>query len=184
MKRLLIDGTTLSAKMDGLSQYMLNIIKHIDTSKFRCTLIVRPNECPTEYADGFVGCGMQIETVNIAPIGPLRDLQFAAYLRDHHGEFDCAFIPSNQFPLALNIPSVYTIHDLIYEAYPSQLGKLSGLKRAYLHAVVKHGLKKSAHVIAVSEYTKQEVKRFHPKCNEDKIKVVYEGWEQIGRAHV
>ena len=78
--------------------------------------------------------------------------------------------------MALNKPRVYTIHDLIYEAYPSQLVKLSGLKRAYLHAVVKHGLKKSAHVIAVSEYTKQEVKRFHPKCNEDTIKVVYEGW--------
>ena len=178
-KRLLIDGTTLSSKMDGLSQYTLNIILNFTPGEFDYTLLVRPGECDSIYLEQFKALGMAIEEVNIAPIGPKRDFQFKRYLDKHEHRFDMAFIPSNQFPIALSLPSIYTIHDLIYEQYPSQLGHLRILKRAYLHWVVKIGLKKSAHTVAVSEFTKQDILKWHPKADPNKITVIHEGWEHL-----
>jgi len=178
MKRLLIDGTPISRCMDGLSQYILNVVARLDVSAYQCTLIVRPKECPAEYIGIFEHNGITVEPVSIAPIGPKRDIQFARYLRTH-APFDLAFIPSNQFPVALNIPAAYTVHDLIYEHFPEQLGRMSTLKRWYLHFVTGVGLRKAKRVIAISEYTKQEILRCHGTQYADKIQVVYEGWEHL-----
>lgn len=178
-RRLLIDGTTLSSKMDGLSQYILNVILNFSEEEFDYTLLIRPNECESSYRSQFKALGVNIEEVNIAAIGPLRDIQFRRYLKRNEKNFDCAFIPSNQFPLALSLPCIYTIHDLIYEEFPSQLGKLSLIKRSYLHWVVKVGLKKATQVVAVSEFTKQDILKRHSNVNPEKISVVYEGWEHL-----
>ena len=178
MNRLLIDGTPISRHKDGLSQYILNVVARLDVSAYQCTLLVRPKECPAEYIDVFEHKGITVEQVPIAPIGPKRDIQFARYLRTH-APFDIAFIPSNQFPVALNIPAVYTVHDLIYEQFPEQLGRMSSLKRWYLHFVVGVGLRKAKRIIAISEYTKQEILRCHGEQYADKIQVVYEGWEHL-----
>lgn len=164
--------------MDGLSQYILNVIAHLDVSAYHCTLLVRPRECPAEHIQRFEKKGIIVEQVSIAPIGPKRDIQFAHYLRTHT-PFDIAFIPSNQFPVALNIPAVYTVHDLIYECFPEQLGRMRTIKRWYLRFVVRTGLRKAKRVIAISEYTKQEILRCHGAQYNDKIQVIYEGWEHL-----
>lgn len=178
-KNILIDGTTISAKMDGLSQYTLNIIDNFDTQIANYTLIIRKNECPVHYLNRFKANGFIIEEVKIAAIGPIRDIQFKIYLFRNKKCFDFAYIPSNQFPIFINIPTVYTIHDLIYEEFPEQLGRLSKLKRIYLHYVVKSGLKKANTVIAVSKFTQSEIIRIHKLQSHEKIVVVYEGWEHL-----
>ena len=180
MKQILIDGTPISRHIDGLTQYILNVVLRLDTSANRYTLLIRPNECPADYLPLITEKEIVIEETNIAPIGPIRDIQFARYLRQHK-HFDAAFIPSNQYPVALRLPSVYVIHDLIYEQFPEQLGRLAWLKRWYLRWVVAEGLRKAKHVVAVSNYTRQEVVRCYGKRFEDKIQVIYEGWEHLTR---
>ena len=50
MKHILIDGTTISSRMDGLSQYILNVTLNWElTPGYRYTLLVRPDECPPLY---------------------------------------------------------------------------------------------------------------------------------------
>jgi hypothetical protein len=164
--------------MDGLTQYILNVVLRLDVSAFRYTMLVRPGECPSDYQHQLLGRGIALEEVQISPIGPLRDIQFARYLRSHK-HFDAAFIPSNQFPVALRLPAVYVIHDVIYEQFPEQLGRFSRLKRFYLRWVVRMGLRKARQVIAVSNYTKGEVVRCFGQQFETKIQVIYEGWEHL-----
>lgn len=182
MKRVLIDGTTISKKIDGLSQYILNVVKYIDTANIDYTLIVRPDQCPEEYLDIFKSKGIDIEEVMIPSIGPLREYRFRKYLREHQ-IYDAAFVPSNQFPVSLTIPSLYTVHDIIYEQYPEQLGKMGWLKSKFLHWNVSSGMQLSKKVIAVSNYTRQELLRIHGKKFQDKISVVYEGWEHLQQRH-
>lgn len=179
MKHILIDGTTISSRMDGLSQYILNVTLNWElTPGYRYTLLVRPNECPPLYLRLFKEKGFQIEEVNIAPIGPIRDLQFARYLlkRKH---FDAAFIPSNQYPIAMRLPALYTIHDLIYEQFPEQLGRGKFFKRWYLRFVTHVGLFKAKEVVAVSQYTCNEILRYHGRNYEENIHVIHEGWEHL-----
>ena len=181
MKHILIDGTTMSRRIDGLTQYILNVILRLDISLARYTLLVRHGECPDNYLQQILDKGIAVEEVNIAPIGPIRDIQFARYL-NRNPRFDAAFIPSNQYPIALKLPAVYVIHDLIYEQFPEQLGKFSGLKRLYLRMVVGIGLKRAQKVVAVSNYTRTEIIHYHGDKYNDKINVIYEGWEHLKRS--
>ncbi len=180
MKHILIDGTPVSRHIDGLTQYILNVVLRLDTSTTHYTLLMRPNECPTEYAQLLLAKGIEIEEANISPIGPIRDLQFARYLSQHK-QFDAAYIPSNQFPLALRLPSLYVIHDLIYEQFPEQLGRLAWLKKYYLRCVVRIGLRMAKKVVAVSNYTRQEILKYHGQQFAHKIQVIHEGWEHLLR---
>lgn len=125
--------------------------------------------------------GFVIHPALIAPIGPKREWQFRKWLKAH-GPFDVALAPSNQYPTALRVPTVYVIHDIIYERFPGQLGRLAGLKRKWLHWNVAQGLRQAAQVVAVSRFTKSEVLHFHPKADAAKISVIYEGWEHLQQA--
>jgi hypothetical protein len=158
MKRILIDGTSVSRKMDGLSQYILNITwmlgeNHNENSQY--TLLIRPGECKEFYLQHFRSCGIQIVSLNIPPIGLLREWRMWVYLNKNEGSFDIIYIPSNQYPFFLK-GGIFTIHDLIYEQFPQQLGRFAKIKKIYLHWIVKHGLKHSKYIIAVSNYTKKE----------------------------
>ena len=179
IKRILIDGTTISQRMDGLSQYILNVVSRLPQRADRCySIVVRPDECPLEYCEQWAQKGMEILTASIAPIGPLREVQFRHWLRTQR-PFDAALVPSNQYPLALSVPTVYVVHDLIYERYVGQLGKGGMFKRLWLRHNVSRGLQKARTVVAVSEFTKKEILRCHPKTDARKIQVIYEGWEHL-----
>lgn len=168
--------------MDGLSQYILNVVSRLpERADRQYHVVVRPGECPESYCAQWKQEGMEVMTAPIDPIGPKREWQFRRWLRAQR-TFDAALAPSNQYPIALDIPTVYVVHDVIYERFPEQLGRLAPLKRAWLHFNVAKGLQQAAAVVAVSAFTKSEILRFHPTANADKIKVVYEGWEHL-QAH-
>lgn len=176
---MLLDGTAISQHMDGLSQYILNVLLHWQSAdNTQYTLLLRPNQCPQHYLKAFEQKNWKIDFVNISPIGPLRDWHFARYLRKHP-TFTAAFIPSNQFPLALHLPTLYVIHDLIYEQFPEQLGHMRYLKRWYLRYVTSVGLRRAEHVVAVSQFTKNEILRYQGNDYANKITVIYEGWEHL-----
>lgn len=80
---------------------------------------------------------------------------------------------SNEIPLEMdkiNIPSVVTIHDLIFERHPEQYAKVDVeiYKRKFSYAC-RHATK----VIAISEQTKRDILDFY-KIPENKIAVCYQ----------
>lgn len=183
---ILIDGTTLSRKTDGLTQYTLSIVLELlrNTSNVY-TLICRNNEVPDTYLRKLEEFSekLHIEYVNISPIGLKRDIQFTIWYKKNKQRFDYLYEPSAQYPLGVK-GGVYTIHDILYEEYPEKLGKLSILKKLYLHHVVKRGLKKSSSVVTVSNFTKKEIIKYHGEKYANKLNVIYEGYEHLKNIEV
>lgn len=179
--RVLIDGTTLSRKTDGLTQYTLSVVLELlQKSEDSYTLIHREKELPDNYVPLLrpYDNHLELEVVDVAPIGLKRDIQFARWYRKNKKRFDAFYEPSAQYPLGVT-GGVYTVHDILYEEFPEKLGSHARIKKWYLHHVVKRGLKKAKNIVAVSEFTKKELCKYHGQIYEDKIHVVYEGYEHL-----
>jgi glycosyltransferase involved in cell wall biosynthesis len=74
------------------------------------------------------------------------------------------YIPQNK-------PFVITIHDMIHERYYDNMLE-------YLTEETKHKMlliPRASHIIAVSHYTKNEILKYFPQINPDKITVIYHG---------
>lgn len=190
MAKILIDGTTVSKKIDGLTQYTLSILEQLlsinaQSKRHDFTLLLRHGEFPESY--GYLLQDSRLNTIyaNISPIGLKRDVQFYKFIKNHKKDFDFYYIPSAQYPIFLK-GGLYTIHDIIYERYPEKLGHNSFLKKAYLHFVVSVGICKSVHIITVSNYSKDEVLKFHKYAKKvtDKISVIYEGFEHLRKIRI
>jgi glycosyltransferase involved in cell wall biosynthesis len=67
---------------------------------------------------------------------------------------DILFCPVNVRPVLSHCPTVITVHDLIFLRYPKAFHPL---KRLYLSAFTGWSARHAAHVIAVSEATRQDV---------------------------
>ena len=181
MSNIFIDCTTLSRKTDGLTQYTLSILLELlKNTSDTYTLLCRKDELPDNYICKLneFSNNLFIEIVNISPIGPKRDFQFFKWFRKNKKRFDIFYEPSAQYPAGLQ-GGIYTIHDILYEEFPEKLGKYSWLKKKYLHKVVKRGLKKASNVIAVSQFTKDEICKYHGNKYLKKISVIYEGYEHL-----
>lgn len=180
-RRILIDCTCINSKMDGLSQYAINIIKCLSKqySDINQYYILLRNK---EYVRLFDSCkdNLKFKILNVPSIGFFRDLKLSLYLYITKRSYDIVYFISNQYPIFFN-GGIYTIHDVIYESFPEQLGRLAWLKRLYLHFDVKWGIWFSDSIITVSNFTKQDVIKYHhlPKKVQQKMNVVYEGWEHM-----
>lgn len=183
MKRILIDATCVRSTMDGLSQYILNIIKNmllIKQNDIEYTILLCSSKQLSKADLEHFTVNMKILYIDIPKIGWKRDFMFYLYLKKKRKEYDFFYFPSNQYPLFFK-GGIYTVHDVIYERFPQQLGRLSKLKRLYLHLNVRWGLHHADRVVAVSNYTKSELIKYHhlSVAYSAKIEVVYEGWEHL-----
>jgi glycosyltransferase involved in cell wall biosynthesis len=67
---------------------------------------------------------------------------------------DLLHVPHFNVPLRCPVPFVATIHDLILHKYPNEA---SWMKRLAYKKLMRNAVKKSQHIIAVSEATKEDV---------------------------
>ena len=78
---------------------------------------------------------------------------------------------SGELPKGLRIPSIVTVHDLIFVRYPELYNPID----VYIHKrKVKHAVKTATKIVAISEQTKADLTRFMGVA-EDKIRVIYQG---------
>lgn len=84
---------------------------------------------------------------------------------------DVLFVPSHTFPLNGGKKNVITWHDIGYERYPENYTRweLASLKQG-----IKHALKIADQIIAISEFTKDEMIRIYG-IEPDRIKVIHLG---------
>lgn len=64
------------------------------------------------------------------------------------------FCPLNVVPLLAQRPSVVTVHDLAFLRFPE---RFRPAKRRYLTALTRASVRRAAHVLTVSEFTRREV---------------------------
>jgi glycosyltransferase involved in cell wall biosynthesis len=86
---------------------------------------------------------------------------------------DLIHVPHFNAPIGYRGPSVVTIHDTTPLGFTGKRAWF-GLRRIAYRAVFRSALRRARIVIAVSEFTKQDVLR-HFRIDDDKIQVVHEG---------
>lgn len=88
---------------------------------------------------------------------------------------DVFHCPHYNMPFGIKQPSVITIHDLIHLVCPDLLTD----RRAHWYAswMLPSAARRAAHILTVSEYSKQEILR-HLKVPETKVTVIYHGVEE------
>ncbi len=94
---------------------------------------------------------------------------------------DLMHFPHFNVPMFSRVPFVVTIHDLIITHYPTTKATTLGpaiyaLKQLGYVTVIRHAVKKSRKIIAVSEFTKKDILNSFAKGS-DKIEVTYEAAE-------
>ena len=182
-KKILIDATPVRSLVDGLSNYIINLIKYLPEesfNEFEYTILIYKGVTRADFTS-FLNAGKyKVLEKKIAPIGPKRDWDMFWFLLKYKKKFDLIHITSNNYPFSLG-KGICTIHDITFKRYFDHPKYSFNLATVYMNAVIKHSLKKSTAVIAVSNSTKKElIKWYHPeKQQQDKIKVIYEGWEHL-----
>jgi len=181
-KRILIDGTSVSSKTDGLTTYIINLIKYFPEesfSDFEYWILLNPGVQNIELDKFKVSSKYNFIELAISPVGPSRDWSMYRFLRKQKGRFDLIHITSNMYPFFLK-GGISTIHDLIFRKYLNGSKVFSKMAQFYINQIVKNCLKKAKFVITISEFTKNEVcKEYNLKNYCNKITVIHEGWEHM-----
>jgi len=86
------------------------------------------------------------------------------------------FSPDNHLSLSSNIPQVITIHDINFIRYPKVLPPRT---QRFLSKRTPLYLQKAAHVITVSNFSKEEILSVFPNIPPEKISVIYNGVSSI-----
>jgi glycosyltransferase involved in cell wall biosynthesis len=76
----------------------------------------------------------------------------------HRERPDVVFIPSHVLPLALGLPSVVTIHDVGHRHEPKTYSRRA---RWYLELTTRYAARRASRLIAVSQSTADDLKRFY-----------------------
>jgi glycosyltransferase involved in cell wall biosynthesis len=182
-KKVLIDATPVTSLVDGLSNYIINLIKYLPVesfSEFEYTILINKGLIREDFTSFLQQGKYKILEKKIAPIGPKRDWNMFWFLLNYRNKFDLIHITSNNYPFSLK-KGVCTIHDITFKRYFDHPKYSFRLATIYMNAVIKHALKKSSAIIAVSSSTKNELIKWY-RLNQQqqiKIKIVYEGWEHL-----
>lgn len=182
-KRVLIDATTVVEKTDGLSHYIINLLKNFPDEAFDAfdfSILVNKGVERKELRELLQSGKFKIVEVNIAPIGPRRDLDFYRFYRKNKGTFDAFHSTSNNYPLCIR-DGIATIHDISSYLYLKKPWWTFNMAPRYLNMVILNSLKSAGSIIAVSQATKDiliDTYKVDEKIK-NKIEVVYEGWEHL-----
>ncbi len=91
---------------------------------------------------------------------------------------DVYWVPANNFiNLSPQVSSVFTCHDLSWLVFPEFYSNKGKIWHRALQLEKKY--QQADKIIAVSEHTKNDILRFFPKINPDKISVIYSGVEAV-----
>src|SRR5687767_848427 len=89
-KRILIDASPVTGSVDGLSVYIVNLIRNLPAdalAEFHFTILLNPGVDWPELAEAMRSGGMEELRAGIAPIGPHRDWDMFRFLRRHRHLF-------------------------------------------------------------------------------------------------
>lgn len=167
-----IDGNEANVvRRVGVSVYALSLLKYFRTQasadlKFRVFLRASPLAHMPKANKNFV-----YEVVN----GPFLWSQIFLPLRlFQKRDIDVFWSPAHYLPRFCPVKTVVTIHDLSYLYFPNDFLKNDLVK---LTEWTKYSVAQATKIIAVSKTTKKDVIEAY-KVSEDKVQVIYNGYEK------
>jgi len=182
-KRILIDATTVIDKVDGLSTYIINLIKNLPEESFdtfKYIILIQQGLVRDELTSLIDNNKFEVIQKKIASIGPKREWDMYWFLKKYKNSFDLFHSTSNYYPMFLK-GGIATVHDITFRKYFNASWWSFNMAPRFLSFVTRNGLYKSAAVVAVSNFTKQEIITSFKLSDtvKNKIRVIYEGWEHL-----
>ncbi|MCK4672939.1 glycosyltransferase family 4 protein [bacterium] len=170
-KRIFIDATGIVPIPDGLgkySYYLLNSVLKNDNFNFT---VLHQMDLPQTHSLFLLHKeNVEFVPVRIPVIGPNRDISIFK-LRNKINKHDLFHCLSSYFPIfGVSIPSIITVHDLKYLLYSDFFG--NKIKEFYYSWVIRRGITRTKHIIAVSSATKRDL--LNLGVPSEKITVIHE----------
>ena len=141
----------------GISQYIEQMVRHcivtLPQANDALTIFASPGAPPAELAPDTVRWIASRLPTGHAP-GRILWEQIVAPVAVARAGLDVLFCPVNVVPLACPVPSVVTVHDLAFLAYPAAF---HAAKRRYLAAMTRLSVHRARRVIAVSTHTRDDL---------------------------
>lgn len=170
--RIGFDAKRAFLNASGLGNYSRNTINALHEYAPENQLVLYTPEIRENLFDGYLKFEVQSpETRLFKLFKPVWRSYAAAHLKKQNVELYHGL--SNELPHGIhktNIPSVVTIHDLIFLRYP-EFYKL--IDRKIYFRKVKYACEAASKIIAISDQTRADIIRFF-QVNPSKIEVVYQ----------
>lgn len=164
--KVLIDARMAYPPNHGIARYTMNLIRglrgHVDLH-----LLVQSQEALTFFKSETPWVSQYVRS-RIPFANPLDTFELSFVVPKI---YDVVHFPSFSVPLRLPKKCIITLHDLIHLKEGA-----SPFHKIYYATVVKNAVKKSKHVIAVSQWTKNEIVSAFG-TNPDKVTVIPNGLE-------
>jgi glycosyltransferase involved in cell wall biosynthesis len=182
-KRVLIDATTVIDKVDGLSTYIISLLKNLPLESFDIfDYIILVHNGPVRHELSVLLQDNRFTVIkkSIAPIGPKREWDMFWFLKKHRKYFDLFHSTSNYYPMFLK-GGIATVHDITFRRYFNAPWWSFNMAPRFLSFITRNALYRSSAVIAVSDFTKADLTASYnlPEKIQKKIEVIYEGWEHL-----
>ena len=171
------DGKRVTQNFTGLgnySRYVLKLLAQYYPKNYYSVYAVRPNNQPDDFSEfpsvGFHYAENKLFKSYWRSFGIVNDLK--------KKDIDLYHGLSNEIPFGLKkagIPSVVTIHDLIFLRYPQYYPFID---RKIYEFKSRHASVHADKIIAISEQTKRDIIHFF-NIDEERIEVIYQNCDPI-----
>ena len=159
MSRIGLDARMYGPQQGGLGRYIQQLIVHLEQLETTDEFVIFLRK---ENWDEYTPANPRFKKIlaEIPWYGWKEQLQFPGIIKKE--KIDLMHFPHWNVPIFYNDPFVVTIHDLLLLHFPtksaSTLGPLSyWFKNQAYKLVLRHAVIKAKHIVAVSEYTKEDL---------------------------
>lgn len=161
-------------RIDGTRVYILNLLRHFGKLAPSDEFLIyhrgdfNPELAPPEFSN------YKIKKINFPFLWTQTRFTWEL-LKDNP---DVLWMPMHNLPLIRKkkLKTVVTVHDLAYKYFPEYFPKKDLCKLNLLGSLAINGADK---LIAISESTKRDILKFYPRVREEKIKVIYHGFDAV-----
>lgn len=171
--KIAIQASDLDSKrIDGTRVYLLNMLNRFGE--------VSPNDDFFVYHKNSFNQELTPKNFNnyqlISKNFPIYWTQTRFAMELWKGNYDALWMPIQALPFVRRkkLRTTITIHDLAFKYFPQFFPK-KDLRR--LNLFTDYAIKNSDKIIAVSNSTKNDILKFYPEINKEKIKVIHHGFE-------
>lgn len=159
-------------RIDGTRVYLLNVLKYLGQLAPKDEFIIyhknnfNPELVPPNFSN------YKIKKLKFFKLWTQTRFAYNIW----KDKVDILWMPMHNIPLVRrkNLKTIVTIHDLAFKQFPKTFPKKDLF---HLNLLTDLAIKKADKIIAVSQSTKNDILKFYPRIKEDKIRVVYHGFD-------
>lgn len=155
--KICIDGRLIVEQKDGITTYLLNLIREIVNlaPDDQFTVLWNGRLSPKHTLFKITAPNLTLVKLAVREVRPWQQVAIPLWLLRHR--FDVYHYPSFDMPIGAPCPAVFTLTDLKYLRYPEFFPKMSWAKRIYMRLITHLAAQRARYVIAISEHARQDI---------------------------